>query len=58
MNLLRQIANVTNQVFSYQNPVLDVSFANYRLSAMHELSVDLVIKMFVALLLELLQKNR
>lgn len=36
MNLLRQIANVTNQVFSYQNPVLDVSFANYRLSAMHE----------------------
>ncbi|MGI6644926.1 MAG: ATPase, T2SS/T4P/T4SS family [Bacilli bacterium] len=35
MNMLRQIANITNQQFSYQKPILDVSFANYRLSAVH-----------------------
>lgn len=37
MNLLRQIANLTNQLFTYQNPILDVVFSSYRLSAVHPL---------------------
>lgn len=37
LNLIRQIANFTNQLFTYQNPVLDVVFARYRLSAVHPL---------------------
>lgn len=35
MAMLRQIANMTNHQFSYQKPILDVSFDNYRLSAVH-----------------------
>lgn len=34
---VRQIANLTNKLFSYQNPYLDVSIGKYRLSAVHEL---------------------
>ena len=37
LNLIRQIANVTNQLFTYQNPVLDVVFSHFRLSAVHPL---------------------
>ena len=37
LNLIRQIANLTNQLFTFQNPVLDVVFAHYRLSAVHPL---------------------
>jgi len=31
--LLRQIANLTERQFSYQSPILDVSFSRYRLNA-------------------------
>ncbi len=37
LNLIRQIANLTDQLFTYQNPILDVVFAHYRLSAVHPL---------------------
>lgn len=37
LNLVRQIANLTNQLFTYQNPILDVVFACYRFSAVHPL---------------------
>jgi len=37
LNLIRQIANMTNQLFTYQNPILDVVFSCYRLSAIHPL---------------------
>ncbi len=37
LNLMRQIANLTNQLFTYQNPILDVVFDKYRLSAVHPL---------------------
>lgn len=33
-DFLRQIANLSEKQFSYMNPVLDVSFARYRLNAM------------------------
>ena len=32
---LRQIANLTDQQFSYSNPILDVSVGRYRISALH-----------------------
>lgn len=37
LNLVRQIANLTNQLFTYQNPILDVVFSCYRFSAVHPL---------------------
>lgn len=37
LNLMRQIANLTNQLFTFQNPILDVVFDHYRLSAVHPL---------------------
>lgn len=37
LQLIRQIANQTNQLFTYQNPILDVVFDKYRLSAVHPL---------------------
>ena len=33
--IIKQIANYSLQPFSVQNPILDVSFGNYRLNAMH-----------------------
>ena len=35
-DLLRQVANLTEQQFSYTNPNLDVSFGKYRLNATHQ----------------------
>lgn len=37
LHLIRTIANLTNQLFTYQNPILDVVFDKYRLSAVHPL---------------------
>lgn len=34
-SFLRQIANATEKQFSYQNPILDVSFGKYRLNAVN-----------------------
>ncbi len=34
-SFLRQIANATEKQFSYQNPILDVSFGRYRLNAVN-----------------------
>ena len=35
-DFIRQIANLSEKQFSYQNPELDVSFGKYRLSALHQ----------------------
>ncbi len=35
LSMIKQIANYSLQPFSVQNPILDVSFGNYRLNAMH-----------------------
>ena len=35
-DFLRQIANVTEQQFSYSNPILDVSVGKYRINATHQ----------------------
>ncbi len=34
-NFIRQIANLTEQLFSYSHPILDVSIGKYRLNAVH-----------------------
>ena len=35
-DFIRQIANLSEKQFSYQNPELDVSFGKYRLTALHQ----------------------
>lgn len=35
-DFIRQIANLSEKQFSYQNPELDVSFGKYRISALHQ----------------------
>ncbi|HPS19074.1 MAG TPA: ATPase, T2SS/T4P/T4SS family, partial [Bacilli bacterium] len=35
-DFIRQIANLTDQQFSYQIPILDVSVGKYRLNAVHQ----------------------
>jgi len=35
INVIKQIANVTGKSFNYTTPILDVSFGNYRLNAVH-----------------------
>lgn len=35
-NFIRQISNLTEQQFSYQNPILDVSAGKYRINAVHQ----------------------
>ena len=35
-DFVRQIANLTEKQFSYQNPKLDVSFGKYRFNAVHQ----------------------
>jgi len=35
-DFIRQIANLGEKQFSYQNPVLDISFGKYRLNAVHQ----------------------
>ncbi|NLB48280.1 MAG: type II/IV secretion system ATPase subunit [Erysipelotrichia bacterium] len=35
-DFLRQIANLAEKQFSYQNPELDISFGRYRLNALHQ----------------------
>ena len=35
-DFIRQIANLSEKQFSYQNPELDVSFGKYRLNALHQ----------------------
>ncbi len=38
---IRQIANMAEKQFSYQNPILDISVANYRINAVHSSIVRL-----------------
>lgn len=35
-NFIRQIANICEKQFSFQNPILDVSAARYRINALHQ----------------------
>ena len=35
-DFLRQIANISEQQFSYTNPILDVSIGKYRINATHQ----------------------
>ena len=35
-DFIRQIANICEKQFSYQSPYLDVSFANFRINAVHQ----------------------
>lgn len=35
MSLIRNLANLSERQFSFQNPILDISFANYRVNAVH-----------------------
>lgn len=35
ISLIRNLANLSERQFSYQNPVLDISFSNYRVNAVH-----------------------
>ena len=35
-DFIRQIANLSEKQFSYQNPKLDVSFGRYRFNALHQ----------------------
>ena len=35
-DFIRQIANLSEKQFSYQNPKLDVSFGKYRFTALHQ----------------------
>ena len=35
-DFVRQIANLSEKQFSYQNPKLDVSFGKYRFNAVHQ----------------------
>lgn len=35
-DFIRQIANLAEKQFSYQNPELDISFGRYRMNALHQ----------------------